>query len=90
VVGSRKRKRPWRAALEPFGVAPDALARLHEPAGLDIGAAAPGEVSLSILAELLAVRSGRRGGFLRDGTGSIHAERSSPLGARHLAQQGTV
>jgi xanthine dehydrogenase accessory factor len=80
-VGSRQAQATWRAELESFGVVPDALARLHGPAGLDIGAAAPGEVSLSILAELLAVRSGRRGGFLRDRTGSIHAERSSPLGA---------
>ena len=48
------------------------LARLHSPAGLDIGANAPAEIALSIVAEMRAALYGRRGGMLRERRGSIH------------------
>ncbi|HEX6474597.1 MAG TPA: XdhC family protein, partial [Candidatus Limnocylindria bacterium] len=51
---------------------PEALARLHAPAGLDIGAEGPEEVARAIVAEILAVIRGRAGGPLRDRSGSIH------------------
>jgi xanthine/CO dehydrogenase XdhC/CoxF family maturation factor len=51
---------------------PDAIWRLHAPAGLDIGAEGPEEVARAIVAEILAVTRGRHGGPLRDRQGSIH------------------
>jgi xanthine/CO dehydrogenase XdhC/CoxF family maturation factor len=52
----------------------DAIDRLHAPAGLDIGAEGPEEVAWAIVAEMLAVRRGRGGGFLRDRRAPIHLD----------------
>ena len=38
----------------------DDVARVRIPVGLDIGARTPAEIALSVLAELVAVRSARR------------------------------
>jgi xanthine dehydrogenase accessory factor len=47
--------------------------RVFGPAGLDLGAEGPEQVALSIVAELLAVRGGRRPRHLRDKENAIHA-----------------
>ena len=51
----------------------DAIDRIHAPAGLDIGGEGPEEVAWAIVAEMLAVRRGRSGGFLRERRAPIHA-----------------
>jgi xanthine dehydrogenase accessory factor len=56
VVASRKRFEQIRETLALKGVSPDALERIRNPAGLDIGAQAPEEVALSILAEIVKLR----------------------------------
>jgi xanthine dehydrogenase accessory factor len=58
LVASRQRGSAVVAAL---GVGDDLGARVRTPAGLDIGAATAGEVALSILAEIVAVRPRRPG-----------------------------
>jgi xanthine dehydrogenase accessory factor len=75
-IGSRRTQDKRRARLLESGVAEDDLARIHGPAGLDIGAESPAETALAILAEILAVRAGREGGPLRARAGriSVHAE----------------
>jgi xanthine dehydrogenase accessory factor len=56
VVASRKRFGEIRATLLERGVAAAALDRVHNPAGLDLGARRPEEVALSILAEIVKLR----------------------------------
>jgi xanthine dehydrogenase accessory factor len=72
VLGPRGRTEQMLAEIG----APEAIARLHAPAGLDIGAEGAEEVAHSIIAEIVAVTRGREGGPLRDRRGSIHREAS--------------
>jgi xanthine dehydrogenase accessory factor len=60
MLGSKKRGEAVRALLREEGFTSDELARIRTPIGLDIGGKSPPEVALSILAELVAVRSGKR------------------------------
>jgi xanthine/CO dehydrogenase XdhC/CoxF family maturation factor len=46
--------------------------RIHGPAGLDLGSEGPEEIAQSIVAEIVAVRRGRDGGFLKERPGPIH------------------
>ena len=47
-------------------------ARIHGPAGLDLGGEGPEEIAQAIVAEIVAVKRQRSGGFLRDRPGPIH------------------
>ena len=60
MLGSRKRGDAVRALLSEEGFTNEELARIHTPIGLDIGGKTPPEVAVSILGELVAVRSGKR------------------------------
>jgi xanthine dehydrogenase accessory factor len=59
LIGSRAKVVRIFEALRDEGVPADRLERVHAPIGLDIGAVSPAEIAVSILAELIAVRSGR-------------------------------
>jgi xanthine dehydrogenase accessory factor len=60
MLGSKKRGVAVRQLLRDEGFTDDELARIHSPIGLDLGGKSPAEVALSILAEIVAVRNGRR------------------------------
>ena len=50
----------------------DQRTRIFGPAGLDLGGEGPEEIAQAILAEIVAVKRRRSGGFLRDRPGPIH------------------
>ena len=81
-LGPRKRLGAVLTDLAKEGVEPseEDLEKIYAPAGLDVGAEGPEEVAWAIMAELLAVRTGRRAGFLRDRKGHIHARPESESG----------
>ncbi|MFF4838185.1 XdhC family protein [Streptomyces sp. NPDC001315] len=60
-LGSRRTQARRIRDLAEAGVSPEAVARLHAPVGLDLGASTPQETAVSFAAELIAVRSGRSG-----------------------------
>ncbi len=77
-LGSRRNQERRRERLLEVGVEEQLLERVSGPTGLDIGAGTPAETALSILGEILAVRAGRDGGFLRDSKSRIHVEEPDP------------
>ena len=55
-LGSRKTQKQRKARLLENGYSEVEIARIHGPAGLDIGSLEPAEIALSILAELVSIR----------------------------------
>jgi xanthine dehydrogenase accessory factor len=72
-MGSRGTTARRAAALKELGFDDAALARIHAPIGLDLGARSPEEIALAIVAEIVQVRRGGEGKSLRDGSGRIRS-----------------
>lgn len=73
-MGARRtqdRRREW---MTGHGVSDAEQARIHGPAGIDIGADGPAEIALAILAELVSTVRGGQAGSLKDRQGPIHPE----------------
>ena len=79
LVASTRRGGAVRAALD---VPEELRAQLHTPAGLDIGAKAPAEIAISILAELVAERHSHPGkGAPWSGASQEHSPTVDDLGS---------
>ncbi len=74
ILGPRKRfdKMLDEFSKVDFTFTRDQLVRIHSPIGLDIGAEAPDEIAISIIAEIQSRFSNRSAGFLKDQEGPIH------------------
>jgi len=59
MIGSRSKVKTVLSELLEEGVPSEAIARVRAPIGLDLGGHTPGEVSLSILAQIVAEQNGR-------------------------------
>jgi len=57
---SRRNHERRLARLSEAGFAPDQLARIAGPVGLDLGGRSAGEIAVSIVADIVAARHGRR------------------------------
>jgi xanthine dehydrogenase accessory factor len=65
MLGSKKRGSAVRSLLKDEGFTDDELSRVRTPIGLDIGGKTTAEVAVSILAEIIAARSGKLAGGAR-------------------------
>ena len=74
ILGPRKRfdKMLTEYTREGIHLSGDDLHRVHSPIGLDIGAEAPDEIALSIVAEIQGKFASRSGGFLKYRNAPIH------------------
>jgi len=66
LLGSKRRGQSIKEILRNGGMEQALLDQLHVPTGLDIGAETAPEIALSILAEAVALKSGRSAASLRD------------------------
>jgi len=83
MIGSRRKVAEIFRNLAARGLDAAADPRVHAPIGLAIGGSAPGEIAVSILAEILKLRSGRDASHLRATVpaGSSSARRAAPAAA---------
>ena len=66
LIGSKRRTNIVLDRLRQSGADEERLKNVHAPVGLDIGAVTPEEVALAIMAEIVAVRRGGKGGSLSE------------------------
>lgn len=79
LLGPKKKRERMLSELETRGIAitADQRSKIFGPTGLDIGAETAEEIALSILSEIKAVMSNKRGTQLRDKAGPIHSAASA-------------
>jgi xanthine dehydrogenase accessory factor len=61
LVASRRKLRLLADQMNQAGIDPQAMERVHAPVGLDLGGDTPGQIALSIIAEIQLIRAGATG-----------------------------
>lgn len=74
ILGPRKRFDRMCEEFQEKGIqlTTEQRRKIHSPIGLDIGAEAPDEIAVSIIAEIQSIFANRSGGFLKYRSGPIH------------------
>jgi len=74
ILGPKKRFDKMQDELQKDGIilTSEVMHRIHAPIGLDIGAEAPDEIAVAIVAEIQSKFSNRSGGFLKYRSSPIH------------------
>lgn len=94
LLASRKRGADVFAILSQQGIAPERIAGVSNPVGLDIGAREPGEVAVSILAEIVSATAslepvvGAAAVLAEFAVDPVCEMQVEVLGAAHRAQHG--
>jgi len=87
LIGSKRRTNIVLQRLKENGAAEERLEKVHAPVGLDIGAVSPEEVALAIMAEIVAVRRGGKGGSLSAWRREKAEEKKGKEGKRGTAER---
>jgi len=61
MLGSRRKVHLFLKEMKEAGYSEEDLSRIHAPVGLDLGAETPHEIAVSILSEIMMIRSGKSG-----------------------------
>jgi len=64
VLGNKRKVTTYFSKLKSLGISEELISRIHIPIGLDLGGELAAEIALAAVAEIQAVKYGRRGGFV--------------------------
>lgn len=85
MLGSRRKVHTFLRQLRENGVAEEHISRLHAPVGYDIGAETPGEIAVSVMAEILQIKNHARGGLMMEAPVQALSRRVVIRGAGDIA-----
>jgi xanthine dehydrogenase accessory factor len=86
-IGSRGTREGRNERLREAGVTDEQIASIYGPIGLDLGARAPEEIALAILAQIVAARHGRPAGRSEEAERARIATKTAQVGKAGTAER---